>query len=304
MGSEHSHIKTATAAHRGRLRIVLGIALTILLIEVIGSILTGSVALLADAGHMLTDVSALTLSLVAVALANRAPTSRRTYGLQRAEILATLLNSVFLIGVGIFILVESIRRLASPPAVAAGSMLVFALIALVGNAIAVWLLTAGQRNSLNIRGAYLEVLSDMMGAGVVVVASIIIRLTGFRQTDAIAGLIIGLMILPRTWTLLRDALNVLVEATPKNIDLDMVRQHLLEVDGVEDVHDLHAWTITSGVPVLSAHVIVSDATFTQNIAGPLLDKLGNCISDHFDVEHSTFQLEQIGHQDHEGEMHL
>jgi cobalt-zinc-cadmium efflux system protein len=304
MGAKHSHTQTATAAHRGRLQMVFGIALVILLVEVIGSILTGSIALLADAGHMLTDVSALALSLIAVAVAGRAPTTRQTYGLQRAEILAALLNSVFLMGVGIFILVESVQRLTSRPEVAAGSMLAFGLIALFGNTIAVWLLTAGQRNSLNIRGAYLEVLSDMLGAGVVVIASIVIRFTGFRQTDAIAGLIIGVMILPRTWTLLRDALNVLVEATPKNIDLDEVRQHLLEVEGVEDVHDLHAWTITSGVPVLSAHVVVSESTFAQNIGGPLLDKLGNCISDHFDIEHSTFQLEQSSHQDHEGEMHL
>ncbi len=303
MGPEYSHNNTAATEHRSRLRIVLGIASAILLVEVLGAVLTGSVALLADAGHMLTDVSALTLSLIAVALANREPNTRRTYGLQRAEILAALLNSVFLIGVGVFIFVESIRRLSSPPAVAAGSMLAFALIALAGNAIAVCLLTAGQRTSLNIRGAYLEVLSDMLGAGVVVIASIIIWLTGIRQTDAIAGLIISLLILPRAWSLLRDALNILVEATPKNIDLDEVRGHLLEVDGVEGVHDLHAWTITSGVPVLSAHIVVNDTTFSQNIAGPLLDKLCNCISDHFDVEHSTFQLEQIGHQDHEGEMH-
>ncbi|HUW77579.1 MAG TPA: cation diffusion facilitator family transporter [Candidatus Nanopelagicaceae bacterium] len=283
---------------------VLAIALTILLVEVIGSLVTGSVALLADAGHMLTDVSALALSLGAVALAARAPTARRTFGWQRAEILAAVLNSVFLMAVGISIIVESVQRLTSSPNVAAGSMLAFAMIAVLGNAIAAWILRAGQRNSLNIRGAYLEVLSDLLGAGVVVIASLIIRVTGFKQTDAIAGLIIGLMILPRTWTLLRDALNVLVEAVPKNIDLEVVREHLLEVAGVEDVHDLHAWTITSGMPVLSAHVVVSDKIFAQNIGGPLLDKLGNCISDHFDIEHSTFQLEQSGHQDHEGEMHL
>jgi cobalt-zinc-cadmium efflux system protein len=303
MGSGHSHIQSAASIHRGRLRIVLGIMLTVLFVEVIGSLMTGSVALMADAGHMLTDVAGVTLSLMAVALAEKAPTTHRTFGWQRAEILAALLNSVVLMGVGIFILVESVQRLTSPHPVATAGMLVFALIALAGNGIGVLLLAAGQRQSLNIRGAYLEVLSDLVGAGGVVVASILISVTGFRAIDAIAGLAIGLMILPRTWTLLREAMDVLVEATPKNIDLNLVREHLLGVEGVVDVHDLHAWTITSGVPVLSVHVVISDEQGTERIGGPLLDRLGACVSDHFDIEHSTFQLEPSGHQDHEGETH-
>ncbi len=303
MGAGHNHSRTAASAHRGRLRLVLGISLVILLVEVIGSVVTGSVALLADAGHMLTDVTGIALSLIAVMLAERAPTTRRTYGWQRAEVLAALLNSVLLMGIGIFILVESIRRLTSPPEVAAGGMFVFAAVALVGNAIALWLLAAGQRQSINIRGAYLEVLSDLVGAGVVVIASIVIKLTAYHRIDAIAGLFIGLMILPRTWTLLRDALDVLVEATPKHIDLEVVREHLLGVDGVLDVHDLHAWTITSGIPGLSAHVVIGEATLTKGTGGELLDKLSACIDEHFEIEHSTFQLEPRGHLDHEGQMH-
>lgn len=303
MGTGHNHSRTAASAHRGRLRLVLGISLVILLAEVIGSIVTGSVALLADAGHMLTDVTGITLSLIAVMLADRAPTTRRTYGWQRAEILAALLNSVLLMGVGIFILVESIQRLTAPPEISSGGMLAFATVALVGNAIALSLLAAGQSKSLNIRGAYLEVLSDLVGAGVVVIASIIIKLTGNHVFDAIAGIVIGLMILPRTWTLLRDALDVLVEATPRHIDLDVVREHLLVVEGVEEVHDLHAWTITSGIPVLSAHVVIGEATLTSNTGGALLDKLSDCINEHFEIEHSTFQLEPSGHLDHEGKMH-
>jgi cobalt-zinc-cadmium efflux system protein len=303
MGAGHSHIQSAASIHRGRLRIVLGIMLTVLLVEVTGSLMTGSVALMADAGHMLTDVAGLALSLIAVALAEKAPTKHRTYGWQRAEILAALLNSVVLMGVGIFILVESVQRLTSSHPVATVGMLAFALVAMAGNGIGVWLLAAGQHQSVNIRGAYLEVLSDLVGAGVVVVASVLISVTGFRAIDAIAGLAIGLMILPRTWTLLQEALDVLVEASPKNIDLDLVREHLLGVEGVVDVHDLHAWTITSGVPVLSVHVVISDELVTQKIGGPLLDKLGACISDHFDIEHCTFQLEPGGHQEHEGRTH-
>lgn len=301
MGTSHSH--TAASAHKGRLRLVFGISLTIMLVEVVGSLLTRSVALLAEAGHVLTDVAGLAFSLIAISLAERPATARRTFGWQRAEILAAMLNAFLLMGVGVFIIVESIRRLISPSEVAANGMITFALLAVVGNAAAVWLLVSGQRKSLNIRGAYLEVLSDLIGSGVVVIASVIIKFTRLHTIDAIAGLIIGAMILPRTWKLLREALDVLVEATPKHIDLDVVREHLLGVEGVIDVHDLHVWTITSGVPVLSAHVVTSDTLDATLLGGALLDKLGACVSDHFDIEHSTFQLEPSGHIEHEGKMH-
>jgi len=166
------------------------------------------------------------------------------------------------------------------------------------------LLRGGQAASLNVRGAYLEVLGDLLGSAAVIVAAVVIRTTGFLQADAIASALIGLMILPRTWGLLREAIDILLESTPKNVDLDDVRDHILAISGVTDVHDLHAWTITSGVPVLSAHIVVTDASVTDCTSGQVLDRLGECLKGHFDVEHCTFQVEPEGHRDHESSHHL
>ncbi len=301
-GHNHSHV-TAGQAHKGRLALVLGISTAILAVEVIGGLVTGSLALLADAGHMFTDVAGVGLSLVAVTLAGRPATSRRTFGLQRAEILAAVVNAVLLFAVGAFILVEGVRRIISPTNVGVTGMLTFAVIALAANLCSVLLLRAGQGESLNVRGAYLEVLSDAIGAGAVLAASIVIAVTGFVRADAIASIAIAVLILPRTWNLLREALHILIEATPKGIDLDDVRRHMLDVPGVVDVHDLHAWTITSGVPVLSAHVVVGQERIAGSCGGGILDQLGACLGGHFDVEHCTFQLEPLGHADHEHATH-
>jgi cobalt-zinc-cadmium efflux system protein len=196
-------------------------------------------------------------------------------------------------------MVEAVRRLIHPPEVASGIMLAFGIVALCGNACSLLLLRRGQGESLNIRGAFLEVLSDFLGAAAVIAAAVVIAATGFERADPIASLLIAVLIIPRTWQLLRQATDVLLEATPKNVDLGEVRRHMLETSGVIDVHDLHAWTITSGVNVLSAHVVIS----AEERGGLVLDQLGGCLADHFDIEHSTFQIEPPGHRDHEPILH-
>jgi cobalt-zinc-cadmium efflux system protein len=206
---------------------------------------------------------------------------------------------VLLFGVAGFVLVEAGRRLTDPPAVASGLMLTVALVGLAANAVSLWLLRHGQAESLNLRGAYLEVWGDLLGSVAVLAAAAVIALTGFAAADPIASALIGLLILPRTWGLLREAVDVLLEAAPKGVDLAEVRRHLIETPGVTDVHDLHAWTITSGLPVLSAHVVVDPGAD----AGRVLDGLGECLAGHFDIEHSTFQLEQPEHRGHEGATH-
>jgi len=297
MGSGH-HM-TSTGRYRGRLAVALGITITVLAVEVAGGFVTGSLALFADAGHMATDAAGLGLSLLAAHIATRPATTQRTFGYARAEILAATGNALLLFAVGTFILVEGVRRLVTPPPVRPGLMIVFGALALAGSATSALLLRRGQADSLNVRGAFVEVVSDALGAAAVVVAGILIALTGLTRADALASLAIGAFILPRTWRLLRDAIDVLLEATPKGVDLDEVRRHLTELEGVADVHDLHAWTITSGLPVLSAHVVVETSVLAGGRGPKMLDLLQECLRGHFDVEHSTFQLEPGGHADHE-----
>lgn len=295
MGAGHSHDhSTAASSHKHRLAIVLTITVSILIVELIGATISKSLVLAADAGHMATDAAGIGLSLLAVWFAAKPPTSQRTFGYQRAEILAATINAVVLFGVGGFILVEATRRLLDPPEVGEGTMVIFGLIALAANAVSLFVLRHAQSESLNVRGAFLEVFSDLLGAAAVLVAAGVIALTGWERADAVASIAIGLMILPRTWSLLRSAIDVLLEATPRGVDLDDVRQHIEEVDGVQSCHDLHAWTITSGMNVLSAHVVV-----TTNDRDRILHELGACLAGHFDIEHSTFQLESVDHQDHE-----
>jgi len=279
--------RSAAGARRRRLALVLGITSSFLVLEVVGGILTNSLALLADAGHMFTDVAGIGLALFAIRLASRPSSEERTFGLYRVEILAAVVNAVLLFGIAAYVLDEAWRRLFEPPEIASGLMLAVAVAGMIANGVSLWILREAQGESLNMRGAYLEVLGDMLGSVAVVVAAIVIGLTGFRAADPIASAVIGLMILPRTWKLLRDAVDVLLETTPKNVDLAQVRRHILESNGVVDVHDLHVWTITSGMNVVSAHVVVED----DADPGAVLDRLCACLSDDFDVEHSTFQLE-------------
>ncbi|HQR79992.1 MAG TPA: cation diffusion facilitator family transporter, partial [Actinomycetota bacterium] len=285
MGHDHGAI-TAGGRHRGRLAMVLGIAATILVLEVVGAWLTGSLALLADAGHVFTDMLGVTLALIAATMAQRAPTDRRTFGWQRLEVLAAAFNALLLIGMGLYIGIEAVRRLITPEPVDAGLMLVIALIGLVGNLISLRILTAGKDESINVRGAYLEVLGDLLGSLAVVGAAAVMALTAWDRADAVASLAVAMMILPRALNLLRDAVRILMEATPQDLDLADVRQHLLNVPGVVDVHDLHAWTITSGVPALTAHVVVDDATLEKCGPASMLDQLQHCALDCFEIAHT------------------
>lgn len=305
MGAGHSHGPSVSAGgqHRSRMLVVLGLTSIVLVAEVIGGLITGSLALLADAGHMFTDVAGITLAILAVTFASRPATATRTYGYYRLEILAAVINAVLLFGVAIFILVEAWRRWAEPPQIEGGLMLAFASVGLVANVIGLLLLRRGSQASLNVKGAYLEVLGDTFGSAAVIIAAVVIALTGWERADIVASVLVAAMILPRTWTLLREAVDVLLEAVPKGTDLTAIRQHILDTPGVVDAHDLHVWTLTSGMPVLSVHVVVRDEVLADNEGGLVLDALGECLAHHFDVEHCTFQLEPIGHADHEPAAH-
>ena len=285
--------------HRRPLAIVLGISSAILVVEVVGAFVAGSLAPLADAGHMLTDVAGLTLALVAAALAGRPATDARTWGYRRAEVLAAAAQAAVLLAVGGFVLIEGVKRLFAPPAVASGAMVVFGLVGLLGNTVSIVLLTRITEGNLNTRAARLEVINDALGSVAVLVAAAVNALTGWHRADAIASLAIGVMILPRTWKLLRETVDVLLEATPKHIDLADVREHILTVPHVQAVHDLHASTVASDLPVLSAHVVVDDGCFHDGHLPRLLDQLQQCLTGHFDVEHSTFQFEPATHAAHE-----
>jgi cobalt-zinc-cadmium efflux system protein len=260
------HVHSAAAANRGRLLAVFGLTLAIFGFEAVGGLAANSLALLADAGHMLTDVAGIGLALLAIWIGSRPASAERTFGYQRLEILAAIVNALLLFGVGLFIVFQAIRRLAEPPEVAPGLMIGVAFVGLAGNGVSLWLLRAAQARSLNARGAFLEVLSDFAGSAAVIVAGVVIVLTGFGAADAIASLIIGVLIFPRTWRLLRDAVDVLLEGTPKGLDITLVRSHILE-------------------------------------AATVLDHLCTCLAGFFDIEHSTFQLEtsdrrrleEIGH---------
>ncbi len=299
----HGHPRTVTGRHRRVLAAVMAGSALVAVAEVIGVVITGSLVLLADAAHMAADVAGTGLSLLAAYFAARPATARRTFGYARAEILAAMANSVLLLGMAAFIVVEAIRRLMSPPAVESRLLIVFGVIALVVNAGSLLLLRRDQAESLNLRGAFLEVASDTLGALAVIVTGVVISITGFTRADPIASLAVGLLILPRTWRLLREVIDVLLEASPRGMDLSEVRRHMTSLSGVRDVHDLHAWTITSGLPVLSAHVVVDPGVITDGSCAAMLDRLQDCVRGHFDVEHSTFQIEPAAHSAHERPMH-
>ena len=282
---------------------VLAITLVVAVVQVVGGALSGSLALLADAAHMVSDSAGLGVALAATWLAARPATKARTFGMQRAEILAALVNALLLGGIAVWVLVTAVGRWSDPPQVETGLMLAVAVAGVVANAGCLLLLREGQSESVNLRGAYLEVMGDLLGSVAVVVAGVVIATTGWTRADSAASIVIGLMILPRAWALLAQVVDVLLEATPSGVDLDHVRDHIRKVPGVLDVHDLHAWTITSGVPVLSAHVVVDEECIATGRSGEVLDRLGTCLAGHFDVEHCTFQLEPVGHQAHEPAQH-
>jgi cobalt-zinc-cadmium efflux system protein len=252
---------------------------------------------------MATDALGIGLALGAVSLAQRPARGRRTYGWQRAEILAAVANGLLLVAVAGYVVVEAVRRIGDPPQIDSGVVLAVATVGLVVNLGGLALLHAGRRESLAVRGAHLEVLGDALGSVAVLTAAVVVATTGWTPADTVASLLIAALVLPRAWSLLREAVDVLLEAAPRGVDLEQVRAHVLGVDGVVGVHDLHAWTITSGLPVLSAHVVVSDEALADGHGGRVLDALCACLGDHFDVEHCTFQLEAETHAGHEAPVH-
>lgn len=273
--------------HKRRLWIAMLLAASYLVAEVIGGLWTHSLALLADAGHMVTDVGGLALALTAIWFSEKPATPERTYGYYRGEILAALANGVVLIVISIYILFEAYRRFQQPPEVAGGTMLVVAGIGLIVNIVGFFVLRGGAQSSLNVKGAYFEVLSDMLASLGVIIAALVIWRTGWRYADPLVSAAIGLFILPRTWNLISEAIGVLLEGTPATISLSDVRNTLAGLPGVLDVHDLHVWTLTSDVYALSAHCVVIDRRFNE----PLLARAREMMRENFNVSHVTLQVE-------------
>ncbi|WP_298862002.1 cation diffusion facilitator family transporter [uncultured Microbacterium sp.] len=287
------------AGHRRLLAISLGLTATVMVVQIVGAILSGSLALLADAAHMFTDSSALVIALIATAVAARPADARRTFGYQRAEVFAALINAIILIVLTVSVAIGGVQRLLNPGdvEVAGPVMLTVAVIGMLANAASLWLLSRAQATSINVRGAYLEVMGDLLGSVMVIVAAIVIVTTGWMPADAIASLLIAAMIVPRAISLLREVVSVLAESAPQGMSVDEIRTHLKGYRGVVDVHDVHVWQLTRGAPVFTAHVIVAPAVYTADRSAELLAELQSCLAEHFDVEHSTFQLEPAGHDD-------
>ncbi|MCY0906662.1 cation diffusion facilitator family transporter [Arthrobacter sp. H14-L1] len=301
----HGHSHDAAGSHQGRLAVALGITVLVFFLQLVGAWLTGSLALLFDSAHVLTDAAGLGMALLAARLTARPASDRRTWGFARAEVLAATAQAAVLLAVGLVVLVEGIARLIHPTTIASTEMAVFGVIGLAGNIISLLVLAAGRDRNFNMRAAFLEVVNDALGSVAVIVAALVISLTGWLQADAVVAMLIGVLILPRTIKLLLETISVLLESTPSGLDLASVRQHILEVPHVIAVHDLHATQIASGLPVLTAHVVVDDGCFHDGHAPQLLDLLQHCVAGHFkiSVEHSTFQLEPAGHSSHEYGVH-
>lgn len=280
-----------TREQRTRLAIALALAAVVFVVEAVAAIVANSLALFADAFHVLVDVVALAIAYLAVWLAARPPNERRTFGLMRLEILATVLNTVLLLVVAIVVLLEGLRRFTEPAPVQSGLVLVVATVGLLSNGVSVFLLR-DPRASIAVRAAYLDVLSDLVASGAVVVSALAALLFGRLLADTLAAFLIVALIVPRAVGLLREAIDVLLEATPRGVDLEVVRRHVLACSGVKDIHDLHVWTITSGMNVISAHVVVHSSSDPSAV----LDDLETCLRGDFDIEHSTFQLESEDRQ--------
>ena len=282
-----AHRQTAAAHSRGRLSATLALTCGFLLVEVVGALWSGSLALLADAGHMLADAGGLALALFAIWIAARPPTPAKTYGYYRAEILAALVNATVLLAVAGWILVETYRRLLAPPEILGGPMLAVAVLGLGVNLVCARLLHGAAGQSLNVRAAYLEVLGDALSSAGVVIAALLVVVTGWTPADPLVSGAIALVIVPRTWRLLRQAVNVLLEGTPAHLDLAEIELGMLRVPGVQRVHDLHVWTLTSGREAMSAHVVVDDVRESER----LLDALHAVLHARFGIDHTTIQLE-------------
>lgn len=296
MGAGHSHgaVRPGHASGRHRRALILSLALlgTFFVVELVGGLVSGSLALLSDAGHMLTDVLGLAMSLAAIQAAMAGTANRqRTYGLYRLEILAALANAVLLAGLATWIIWEAIQRLSQPADVEAGLMLVVATIGLVVNLVVLRILRDGSEESLNMEGARLEVLADTLGSVAAVVAALVIRFTGFEQIDAMFGILLGLWVLPRTFNLARKAVRILVQAAPPHLDVDVITRDLAAIHGVVDVHDLHVWTLTSGMDVASVHMSTDHVEAGHRV----LDAAKRVLRDHHAIGHATVQIDPPEH---------
>src|ERR1700683_2897015 len=267
--------------------------------EVGAAVASNSLVLLADAGHMLVDVGAIAGSLVAIRLAARPETGSHTYGMKRAEILAAAGNAIALLVVSVLVTYEAVVRLSRPSPVDGAVLIVVAGVGVAVNLVVTVIMSRANRSSLNIEGAYRHVLTDLYGFAGTLIAGVVIVTAGFERADAIASLVVVGLMLKAAVELLRPSLRILLEATPEDIDLEEVRRHLLDLPEVQSVHDLHAWTLTSSLPILTAHVVVTDECLNTGEAGRVLDHLQDCLSGHFDVAHSTLQFEGAGHMEHE-----
>ena len=299
MGHSHGHAHngpgTAAGQHKARLKGALALTAGFMVVEAVGGLLTGSLALVADAAHMMTDAGGLLLALIAIRFAERPATPQKTFGYVRLEILSALLNAVVLLLITIFILYEAVDRLLDPPPVMAGPMLAVALVGLAVNLGSMKLLAAGSSESLNVKGAYFEVMSDMLGSLGVIVAALVVMFTGWRLADPIIGAGIGLFIVPRTWGLLRQAVHILMEGTPPEVDVSLVEAAIREVPGVRAVHDLHVWTLTSGLDSLSCHVVVDDMAEAR----ATLVAVNDLVAKRFKITHTTIQVEDQALRDAE-----
>lgn len=295
MGDSHGHVTSAAGRNKKSLAIVFGLTSFYLIVEVVGGLWTGSLALLADAGHMLTDVAGVGLALLAIWFAEKPASPERTYGYYRVEILAALTNAVVLILISLYILYEAYERFKNPPEVESAAMLGVAAVGLVINIIGMYILRAGSKESLNMKGAYFEVLSDMLTSIGVIVAGVIMLTTGWYYADPIISAGIGLFILPRTWALLKDAVGVLIEGTPADVDLPKLRESLEKIEGIVGIHDLHVWSLTSGMNAMSVHaVIIGD---DQHDA--VLTRVHEHCTKNFKISHVTVQTECAGFAEHE-----
>lgn len=298
----HSHAP-GSGADKRYLLIALALLAAFMLGELIVAVISGSLALLSDAGHMLSDVGAIGGALWAIRLAGRPATGAWTFGWKRAEILSAAANGITLLVVSGIVAVEAVTRLIHPPRVDGGPVVAVAAVGIAVNIAAAWVLARANRSSLNVQGAFRHVLTDLYGFIGTLIAGVIILATGFTRADAIASLIIVALMLKASAELLRDSGRILLEAAPKTTDLDQVRAHLLATEHVHGLHDLHAWTVTSDLPALSAHIVIDDSCFNDGHAPRLLDQLQACLAGHFDIEHSTFQLEAAAHAGHEPGTH-
>lgn len=302
MGAEHSHARPPgqpSRALRNRLLFALGITTLIVVAQAVGSVVTDSLALLTDTAHALSDWSGLLVAAIAATMMLRPPSSKRTWGFARIEVVAALGQAALLLVVGTYAAVEGVRRLFEPTQVPGTELLVFGVIGLVANLAAMGILASSREANFNMRAAFLEVLNDALGSIGVIVAAIVIATTGFQRADTFAALFIAALILPRAVTLLRETTRVLMEFTPEGVDLDIVRAHVLELDHVTEVHDLHASTIGTGLPVISAHVVIDDECFESGHAPQILEQIRSCMKEHFPVsfDHATIQLETTALRD-------